>query len=129
MRQPIDIQTLLEWAYRQHRVDRNEHPPEDAQTLEFAVMALPDPYSGIVRHHARIGRPPEWRPDPDASIVHLAAVRHARDRYCQWHQALVVLRHSLNGSLVRFNVFGPAAADEPWRDVPDGTSDSRQRAF
>ena len=118
-----------QWAYRRHRVDINENPPEDAQTIEFAVMALPDPYCGIVKHHARIGRPPEWRPDPDAKLVHLVAVRHARERYCQWHQALVVLRHSINGALFRFSVSGPSAADEPWRKGSPAASDRQQRAF
>lgn len=128
MRQPIDIATLLEWAYRLHRVESNENPPQDAETLQFAVMALPDPYCDIVRHHARIGRPPQWRPDPDAKIVHLTAVRHARERYCQWHQALVVLRHGVNGALTRFAVSGPSAPDEPWREVATGPSDTRQQA-
>lgn len=129
MRQPIDIETLLEWAFRVQKVESRENPPQDAETMQFAVMALPDPYCDIVRHHARIGRPPEWRSDPEARVIHLAAVRHWRERYCQWHQALVVLRHSVNGSLVRFAVTGPAAPAEPWKDNADTGGEHRIRAF
>lgn len=129
MRQPIDIETLLEWAFRLQKVESRENPPPDAETLQFAVMALPDPYCDIVRHHARIGRPPEWRCDPEARIVHLAAVRHGRERYCQWHQALIVLRHSVNTALVRYAVSGPSAPAEPWKDMARGNGEQRIRAF
>lgn len=129
MRQPIDIETLLEWAFRLQKVESRENTPPDAETLQFAVMALPDPYCDIIRHHARIGRAPEWRSDPDAKVIHLAAVRHWRERYCQWHQALVVLRHSVNGALLNYSVTGPAAPAEPWNDASHAGSERRIRAF
>ena len=58
MAEIIDIEDLLYWAFRDLKVETRRDAPEDALTVYWAVMALPAPFDHIVRHHARIGRPP-----------------------------------------------------------------------
>ena len=115
MAQQIDIEDLLYWAFRQERVETNQLAHEDALTLYWAVMALPAPFDHLIRHHARIGRRPDWTSNSDSTVVHLVAVRYWRDRYSEWHQALSILQGTVNGSLRHYLASGPAAPAEPWR--------------
>lgn len=129
MAEIIDIEDLLYWAFRDLKVETRRDAPEDALTVYWAVMALPAPFDHIVRHHARIGRPPEWRSSPDARVVHLVAVRHWRERYTQWHGALSILRHTLNGALRDHAASGPAAPRMPWHSDAPPVSRSWKRAL
>jgi hypothetical protein len=128
MAETIDIEDLLYWAFREQKVESRRDAPDDALAVYWAVMALPDPFGQLVRHHARIGRPPEWRTDPELRIVHLVAVRHWRERYGEWHNALSVLQRTINGALRDHLVTGPAIAAQPWHDGRTAASYSRRRA-
>jgi hypothetical protein len=125
----VDIEDLLYWAFRQEKVESRRDAPVDALTTYWAVMALPDPFGQLVRHQSRIGRPPEWRSDPDVKIVHLIAVRHWRERYAEWHNALTVLQRTINGALRDHAVTGPAAPQYPWRDGDARVSYRQKRAL
>ena len=128
MAQTVDIEALLYWAFREQKVETTRVAPEDAMTIYWAVMALPAPFDQLVRHHARIGRPPDWRGIVDAKVVHLVAVRYWRERYTEWHKALVVLQRTIDGALRNYRVVGPAAPSQPWRDGGRAVSDIRKRA-
>lgn len=125
----IDIEDLLYWAFREQKVETRRDAPQDALTTYWAVMALPEPFGQLVRHQARIGRPPEWQSDPDLKIVHLVAVRHWRERYGEWHNALTVLQRTINGALRDHSVTGPVTPQFPWRVGNAPASDSRRRAL
>ena len=115
MTRQIDIEDLLYWAFRHEKVETSRIAHEDALTVYWAVMALPAPFDHLVRHHARIGRPPDWSSSSDSKVVHMVAVRHWRDRYSEWHKALTVLRRTVNGTLRSYAASGPSASDQPWR--------------
>lgn len=112
----IDIEDLLYWAFRQEKVETSKLAHEDALTLYWAVMALPAPFDHLIRHHARIGRRPDWRARTDTKVVHLVAVRYWRERYSEWHQALCILQRTVNGALRNYAATGPSAPAEPWRN-------------
>jgi len=115
MAQTVDIEDLLYWAFREQKVETSRIAPEDAMTVYWAVMALPSPFDHLVRHHARIGRPPDWHSVTDAKVVHLVAARYWRERYTDWHKSLNVLQHTVNGALRSYRAIGPAAPEQPWR--------------
>jgi hypothetical protein len=123
----IDIEDLLYWAFRQEKVETNKIAHEDALTVYWAVMALPAPFDHLIRHHARIGRPPDWHFTSDAKVVHLVAVRYWRERYEEWHKALTVLQRTVNGALRSFTATGPVAPELPWRNAAPTFSGSRPR--
>lgn len=129
MAKTIDIEDLLYWAFRDEKVESRRDPPQDALTTYWAVMALPEPFGQLIRHQARIGRPPEWRIDPDLKIVHLVAVRHWRERYGEWHNALTVLQRTINGALRDHSVTGPGTPQLPWRSDRALASGRRKRAL
>ena len=129
MTEIIDIEELLYWAFRDEKVESRRDAAPDAQTTYWAVMALPEPFGHLVRHQARIGRPPEWRTDPDLRIVHLVVVRHWRERYGEWHNALSVLQRTINGALRDHVVTGPATPQFPWRSGNAPASGRRKRAL
>src|SRR6218665_1853224 len=114
MARPIDIETLLTWAFRDERVETTRNPPENALTVYWAVMALPEPHGTLVRQYAREGAIPDWRAST-GHIVSLDQSRRARTVYAQWLRALALLQHTLNGSLRGYSVYGPVAPAEPWR--------------
>jgi len=116
MARQIDIEDLLYWAFRQEKVETNKLAHEDALTIYWAVMALPVPFDHLIRHHARIGRPPDWSTSTDSNVVHLVAVRYWRERYVAWHKALAVLQRTVNGALRNFAATGPLASEAPWRN-------------
>jgi hypothetical protein len=128
MARTVDIEELLYWAFREQKVETTRVAPEDAMTIYWAVMALPAPFDQLVRHHARIGRPPNWRSVTDAKVVHLVAVRYWRERYTEWHKALTVLQHTVNGALRNYRAVGPTAPSQPWRDGLRAVSDIRKPA-
>lgn len=123
MAREIDIEDLLCWAFQQEKVESSRTAHADALTVYWAVMALPAPFDQLVRHHARIGRPPDWSAASDAKVVHLMAVRYWRERYCDWHKALTVLQRTVNGALRSYAASGPAAPERPWR----GSGPTRNR--
>ena len=129
MARTVDIEELLYWAFREQKVETTRVAPEDAMTIYWAVMALPAPFDQLVRHHARIGRPPNWRSVTDAKVVHLVAVRYWRERYTEWHKALTVLQHTVNGALRNYRAVGPAAPSQPWRVGTPAVSDIRKPAW
>ena len=55
MARAIDIEALLVWSFRDQKVETTRNPPEDALTVYWAVMALPEPYGSMVRQVARDG--------------------------------------------------------------------------
>ncbi len=128
MARQIDIEDLLYWAFRQEKVETSKLANDDALTLYWAVMALPAPFDHLIRHHARIGRPPDWSSTSDSKVVHLVAVRYWRDRYSEWHKALAVLQRTVNGALRNYVATGPAAPAEPWRDGSPTISRRPKRA-
>jgi len=113
MSRMIDIVDLLNWAFHDELVETSNTPPGDALTVYWAVMALPEPFGGIVRHYARIGTAPNWCAEK-TRIVYLAKVRHDRRTYSQWHRALTVLQRSLSGAMADHVAYGPTVAEEPW---------------
>lgn len=113
----IDIEDLLYWAFRQEKVECSKMAHEDALTVYWAVMALPAPFDHLIRHHARIGRPPDWSSGGESKVVHLVAVRYWRERYTDWHKALCVLQRTVNGALRGYAATGPIAPEEPWRNA------------
>lgn len=115
MARQIDIADLLYWAFREQKVETNALAQEDAMTVYWAVMALPAPYDHLIRHHARIGRSPDWQAGSEERVVHLVAVRYWRERYGEWRKALTVLQRTVNGALRNYSVSGPAAPEQPWR--------------
>lgn len=125
----IDIEELLYWAFRDEKVESRDAAPIDALTLYWAVMALPDPFCQLIRHHARVGHPPDWRSVTETQVVHLVAVRYWRDRYEQWYRALGVLRHTVNGALREHTATGPLAPAKPWQVGRVASSDTRKRAL
>ena len=129
MTKTIDIEDLLTWAFCDQKVESRRNPPQDALTTYWAVMALPEPFGQLIRQQARIGRPPEWRIDPDLKIVHLVAVRHWRERYGEWHNTLTVLQRTINGALRDHSVTGPATPQFPWRSDKTLASGRRRRAL
>lgn len=116
MARPIDIETLLIWAFRDQRVETSGSPSEDALTVYWAVMALPEPHGTLVRQCAVAGTEPDWHA-PATRIVSLDHTRRARKTYGQWIKALTLLQHTLNGSLRGHKVYGPSAPTEPWRST------------
>lgn len=112
----IDIEDLLYWAFRDEKVETNKLAHEDALTIYWAAIALPAPFDHLIRHHARIGRPPDWSSATDSNIVHLVAVRYWRQRYSEWHKALAVLQRTVNGALRSYAATGPGAPEQPWRN-------------
>ena len=112
----IDIEDLLYWAFRDEKVETNKLAHEDALTIYWAAIALPAPFDHLIRHHARIGRPPDWRSGAESNIVHLVAVRYWRQRYSDWHKALAVLQRTVNGALRSYAATGPGAPEQPWRN-------------
>ncbi len=128
MARQIDIEDLLYWAFRDEKVETSKRAPEDALTIYWAVMALPAPFDHLVRHHARIGRPPDWHSGSDATVVHLVAVRYWRERYSEWHKALTVLQRTVNGALRNYAASGPAAPQQPWRNIGPVVSRTPKRA-
>jgi hypothetical protein len=128
MARETDIEDLLYWAFREQKVETLRNPTDDALTIYWAVMALPDPHGHLVKHHARIGRPPDWRAGSDRKVVHLSAARHWRERYTQWHAALTILSQTLNGSLRGHAACGPAALERPWQAGPTLLSGTARRA-
>jgi len=123
MAQTVDIEDLLYWAFREEKVETTRVAPEDAMTIYWAVMALPAPFDQLVRHHARIGRPPDWHSITGAKVVHLVAVRYWRERYTEWHKALIVLQHTVNGALRNYRAVGPTAPSQPWHIGAPAVSD------
>lgn len=115
MARETDIEDLLYWAFRGQKVETLRNPTDDALTVYWAVMALPGPHGHLVKHHARIGRPPEWRVGQDSKVVDLSAARLWRERYTQWHAGLTILSYTLRGSLHGYVACGPAAPEQPWR--------------
>lgn len=113
MSRAIDIQMLLEWAFRDQKVETQHCPDEDALTVYWAVMALPEPHASLVRLAARTGQPPDWRA-PKGTVVTLADVRTRRVNYAGWVRALTVLRKTLSAALRSYDVYGPAADEAPW---------------
>jgi hypothetical protein len=124
----MDIEDLLYWAFRQEKVETSKLAHEDALTVYWAVMALPAPFDHLIRHHARIGRPPDWHSGSEDKVVHLVAVRYWRERYSEWHKALTVLQRTLNGALRSYAALGPAAPDQPWRKSGPAISRTRKPA-
>lgn len=105
----IDIEALIRWAFCEERADIREDADSDAQTIYWAVMALPDRHSRLVARHGQAGtRPP--RPDKSTRIVDLAEYRRHRADTEDWVQALILLRRVLDGPLVRFHPTGPLIA-------------------
>jgi hypothetical protein len=128
MPKDIDIEELLAWTFHEEKVESTRNPPDDALAVYWAVMALPEPFSQLVRNHARTGRPPDWRFDATSKVVHLAAVRYWRDRYTQWHRALTVLQRTLNGSLRNYAATGPIASQQPWHVARSAASGTPRQA-
>jgi hypothetical protein len=127
MARATDIEALLIWAFRDQAVETTRNPPEDALTVYWAVMALPEPHGSMVRQAARDGVAPDWR-RPHGPVISLAKVRKARSAYTDWVQALVVLQRTLEGALHNFRAYGPAAAEEPWK-LTGNTSGTLRRAL
>jgi hypothetical protein len=111
---PIDIEDLLVWAYRDEKVETNPSANRDALNVHWAVLALPPSYAEVIRHYARSGEPPTWRPNSGPVIV-LEEARRARALHGEWLRCLAVLRRALDGALLRFEVSGPAAGAGAWR--------------
>ncbi len=125
----IDIEHLLDWAFRRESVETRRNPHGDALTVYWAVEALPEPYCSLVKRQARAGIAPKWQPDPGLSIVNLSELRQARARYGAWHKALGVLQQTLEGALQTFQVTGPAAPAAPWTINASDLSSRRQQAL
>lgn len=51
----IDIEHLLDWAFRRESVETRRNPHGDALTVYWAVEALPEPYCSLVKRQARAG--------------------------------------------------------------------------
>jgi hypothetical protein len=113
MSRAIDIQLLLEWAFRDQKVETQHCPDEDALTAYWAVMALPEPHATMVRLSARTGTTPEWRA-PQDRVVSLGSVRERRVNYTGWVRALTVLRKTLGAALQNHDVYGPSVNEAPW---------------
>ena len=65
----------------------------------------------------------------ETKVVHLVAVRYWRDRYDQWHRALGVLRHTVNGALRDYMATGPTAPARPWHDGRVAANGRQKRAL
>ncbi|HEY9010842.1 MAG TPA: hypothetical protein VIN06_07470 [Devosia sp.] len=129
MPKTMDIEDLLYWAFRDEKVESRDKAHQDALTLYWAVTALPDPFCHLIQHHARIGHPPDWHSVTEGRVIHLVAVRYWRDRYDQWHRALGVLRHTVNGALKDHAATGPAAPARPWHDGRVAANGRQKRAL
>lgn len=106
----IDIEALVRWAFREEHADIREDADIDAQTIYWAVIALPDHHSRLVEGHGRAGtRPPRANNSPP--VVDLAAYRRDRQEYEDWLEALILLRRVLDGPLSRFRPTGPMIAE------------------
>ena len=114
MPQRIDIQDLLIWAFRNQAVETKPAADGDAQTVYWAVLALPLPHATVIRRFAREARRPDWR-SGHSRCISLDAVRRSRRLYTEWVRALVVLQRTLEGTLSRYSVSGPGLDDEPWQ--------------
>jgi hypothetical protein len=108
----IDIEDLLVWAFRDEDVEDADDPDPDAVTVYWAVMALPMPHARAITRFARLGASPDWH--PTGHTVSLDGVRRARTLHAEWVRAMVVLQHTLDGTLSRYRVNGPRREEEPW---------------
>lgn len=114
MRPQIDIEKLLTWAFRDEAVEGALSADADAVTVYWAVQALPATHVRIVLRHARAGSRPAWQAAA-GKTVSLDGVRRSRRQHVEWVRAMVVLQRTLDGTLTRYRVTGPAADEEPWR--------------
>lgn len=112
MRTQIDIENLLVWAFRDQSVEASPGADADAVTVYWAVQALPVSHANIVIRHAGAGSRPVWQA-ATGRMVSLDRVRLSRRRHVEWVRSLVVLQRTLEGTLSRFRVTGPAAEEEP----------------
>lgn len=113
MRQRIDIQDLLIWAFRAQQVEFAATADPDALTVYWAVLALPAPHATVIRRFAREARRPDWHAAHTRTVL-LDGVRRSRRLYTEWVRALVVLQRTLDGSLTTFTVIGPNLDEQPW---------------
>ena len=105
----IDIEALVRWAFREEHADIRADADADAQTIYWAVIALPDKHSHLVEQHGRAGTRP--LPPQTARVVDLMAYRAAREAHRDWLDALTLLCRVLDGALLRFRPTGPAVAE------------------
>lgn len=116
LREPIDIEALVFWAFADQEVERAVDADADAVIVAMAVTSLPEPHRRLVEHFARTGRAPPWQPVQEGTVVFLDRLRLARLAYREWIRALVVLRCTIAGELQGYRVTGPEAPQEPWRE-------------
>jgi hypothetical protein len=105
----IDIEALVRWAFREEHADIRGDADADAQTIYWAVIALPDRHSHLVEQHGRAATRPLVA--PTGHVVDLAAYRAAREAQRDWLEALTLLRRVLDGALLRYRPTGPLVAE------------------
>lgn len=105
----VDIETLVRWTFREEHADIRPDADADAQTIYWAVIALPDHHSHLVERHGRSAT----RPSAPANgrVVDLGAYRAAREAQRDWLEALALLRRVLDGALLNYRPTGPLAAE------------------
>lgn len=107
----IDIEALVRWAFREEHADIRADADADAQTIYWAVVALPDRHSHLVEQHARAATRPVV--EATGAIVDLTAYRSAREAQRDWLEALALLRRVLDGALLQYRPTGPLVAKSP----------------
>ena len=105
----IDIEALVRWAFREEHADIRADADADAQTIYWAVIALPDRHSHLVEQHGRAGTRPLTA--PTGPVVDLIAYRQAREAQRDWLEALTLLRRVLDGALLNYRPTGPVVAE------------------
>lgn len=109
--QTVEIESLVAWCYRVERAHIRADADADAQTVYWAVTALPQHYANLVERHGRIGnRPP--MPSSAGPVVDLVQYRQQRQARADWLSALGVLRSVLDGALINYRPVGPSQ-DQP----------------
>jgi len=105
----IDIEALVRWTFREEHADIRPDADADAQTIYWAVVALPDRHSHLVEQHGRSAtRPMAAVTGP---VVDLMAYRAAREAQRDWLEALTLLKRVLDGALLRYRPTGPLVAE------------------
>ena len=105
----IDIEALVRWAFREEHADIRPDADADAQTIYWAVIALPDRHSHLVEHHGRSATRP--LAPANGRVVDLTAYRAAREAQRDWLEALSLLRRVLDGALLNYRPTGPLVAE------------------
>ncbi len=106
----IDIEALIRWTFREEHADIRADADADAQTIYWAIVALPDRHSHLVEKYGRAATRP--MAETTGRVVELRAYREAREAQRDWLEALALLRRVLDGALLHYRPTGPIVAEQ-----------------